>query len=119
MPKQKLQLQQQLDSVPIRNRGARVTRAEDGTVAVEVEFVYTGWMRWIQGVLRPSRHRRFELDAVGTRLYDRIDGVRTFERMIDEFAAEHALTFFEARALLMQYMRLLMHKGIVVIGVKE
>ena len=40
--------------------------------------------------------------------------MKTFEQLIDEFAAREKLTFFESRALLGQYFQTLVRRGVVV-----
>ena len=117
--KRTIAFRDQLASVPVRNERAQVKRDVDGTVAVTLELSCPGWMkplrRWF--AMRPTAFYR--LDAVGTAVYDSIDGVKSFERLVDEFAARHALTFFESRALLMNYVQMLMKRGMIVIGVPK
>ena len=120
MKRKQLDLTQQLSSVPVRNTGVEVSKSEDGkALVIRVRLTYPLWLRGLKPVLKLRDHRRFELDSLGSRIYESIDGKRTFEELIDAFAEEHKLTFFEARALLAQYIRMLMRKGLVVIAVKD
>jgi len=65
------------------------------------------------------RRRRYLLDGIGLSIYERIDGKKTFEQLVDEFGAEHKLTFFESRALLTTYLQLLTRRGLIAVGVKR
>ena len=46
--------------------------------------------------------------------YEAVDGRKTVEQLIDEFAAREKLTFFESRALLGQYFQTLVRRGVIV-----
>ena len=119
MSKPTLSLQDQLNSVPVRNERAQVTRGADGTAVVTVEVGCSSWMkplrRWF--AIRPTA--RYRLDATGTAVYDSIDGRKTFEQLVDEFAAQHDLTFFESRAMLMNYVQMLMKRGLIAVAVNK
>lgn len=119
MSKPTLTLRDQLNSVPVRNERARVTRGANGTAVVIVEVGCSPWMkplrRWF--AIRPTA--RYRLDAIGTSVYDSIDGRKTFETLIDEFAAQHDLTFFESRAMMTSYTQMLMKRGLIAVAVKK
>jgi hypothetical protein len=115
-----LELGEQLASIPMRNEKAgAVPGDEPGTLVVEIELRYSGLMSFVSKALKLVDRKRYILDGVGKQVYESIDGMKSFETLIDDFAAHHKLTFFEARALLMQYIKILMNKGIVVIGIKK
>lgn len=119
MSRPTIAFRQQLDSVPLRNRRARVEREADGTLAVTVDLSYPAWMKPFRAWLHLRPTARYRLDRIGTEVYDSIDGVATFEALVDQFAARHQLTFFESRALMMNYFQLLMKRGMIVIGVQR
>lgn len=107
-------------SVPIRNRHVIASRSADGaTVAIEVALQVEGWKALPRRLFGARNSRRYELDRMGTEVYDSIDDRKSFQTLVEEFGARHKLTYFEARALLMQYLQMLMRRGIVVIGIKE
>jgi len=117
--KQTFDLDQQLASIPMRN--ARVTakvRASDTTPILEVPLRRPAWMTPLRKLLGMPDCRRFQLDPAGQQVYDRIDGRKSFENLIDEFAAPYKLTFFESRGLLMVHIRNLMKNGLVVVGIR-
>ena len=113
-----LALAQQLSSIPVKNEGVRtLPESERESLVVEVTLQYTGWRRPLSRLLTPRSAKRYRLDGIGLRLFERIDGKKSFEQLIDDFCEEHLLSFFEGRALLMQYIEILMKRGLVVIGV--
>ena len=65
-------------------------------------------------VFKLHRTKRYILDGIGKRIYESIDGKRTFEQLIDEFSNREKLTFFESYALLGQYFQTLTRRGIIV-----
>lgn len=115
-----LGLYRQLASVPVRNPKVTSMPADDGDALIlEVELHYGRAARWLGWFLPVRRSRRFRLDGLGRSVYEMIDDRKAFEQLIDEFAGEHLLTFFEARALLMEYMRLLARRGLIAFGLKN
>ena len=111
------QFREALRAVPVRNAHVKATPAPEDPrrLVVEVELLYrTPVMRFLRRLLKASPTKRYRLDLLGTRVYNMIDGRRSLEQLADAFAAEEKLTFFEARALLGQYLRSLSAKGLVV-----
>jgi len=120
MKPDKMTLEQQLSAIPLRNKRVKTIAGAPGQVPLlEVEMQYAGLLVPVSHLLRMRRSRRIQLDPVGWAVYEKIDGQKTFERMIDDFAAEHNLAFLESRALLMAHIRNLMKAGLVVVGIKD
>ena len=109
-------LRDSLRAVPVRN--AHVFSApgpNPGELALEVELVYkNAAMRFFRDLFGLSSRKKFVLDRVGAAFYESIDGKKNLETLADEFAAREKLTFFEARALVGQYLQTLTKKGLVV-----
>jgi hypothetical protein len=117
--KQKLTLRHQLASIPMRNPQLKASPGETpGSLLIEQKLVYTGLGKILSKSLLVRKQKRYLLDGLGADVYGRIDGKKTLEQLIDEFADENKLTFFESRALLLEYLRTLMKRGLVVAGVK-
>ncbi len=121
MAKPRLTFAGQLGAIPLPNRRLHIDEHHDGQarVIVETELRYRGLARLAQRMLRLRTSRRYELTGIGLEVFRDIDGHKTFEQLIDQFAARHQLTFFEARALLLQYIGMLAARGIVVVGVRQ
>ncbi len=117
--KKQLTLQHQLASIPVRNPGVSVSEDEEpGSLLIEQSLEYHGFAKFLAHYLPVRRRKRFLLEGLGADVYGRIDGKKTVEQLIDEFADEHKLTFLESRALLLNYLRTLMKRGLVVAGFK-
>ncbi len=117
---QKLDLNRQLDAVPVRNAHVRTTPgAKPGEVIVELSLRYEGWRGLLARWLHPRTERRYLLDGFGREVYEAIDGVRSFEQLAEAFAARHKLTFLEATGLLAQYYRTLIARGLVAVAVPD
>jgi hypothetical protein len=118
-PKKKLTLEHQFASIPVRNPGVTASEGETpGSLLIEQNLVYRGLAKVFARYLPVRSRKRFLLDGLGADVYGRIDGKKTLEQLIDEFAEEHKLTFLESRALLLEYLRTLMRRGLVVAGFK-
>ena len=107
----------QLQTIPYRNEGVEVAHPEDGSDAliVSVALRYRGLAKYLSPVLGARRSRKYRLMGVSRVVYESIDGHRTVESLIDELAANHKLTFLEARSLMAQYLKMLMARGLIVI----
>ena len=108
-----LRPEEMLKAVPGRNRFVTVVDREDG-VLVTVPLARRWWVRppltWIFPV---SSERRVQLDAVGKKVLDLCDGKRTVKDVIGQVQAEHRLSYQEARVATMQFLKMLMERGIV------
>jgi hypothetical protein len=104
-----------LDAVPVRNQSVREERKSDEEIVI---FVPMG-RRWYMGpplswVLPFSKERGVGLDRLGREVWEACDGKRTAERIVEEFAARHHVTFHEARLSVLSFLRELTRRGLVV-----
>lgn len=82
---------------------------------IEVQLAYEGaFMRMFRKTFKMHQKKRYVLDGIGKSIYTAIDGEKTFEQIIDEFAEREKLTFFESRTLLGQYFQTLTRRGIII-----
>lgn len=110
-----------LKAVPHPNEAMKLTPRKDGGVLAAVPmrrpkhlFPPLSW------ILPYSSHRRVELDPVGAAVLKKCDGRRTTERIIEEFATDHKLTFREAQLSVSQFLKQLTQRGIVaIVGTKH
>jgi len=120
MKRRGLEFGQQLSSVPMRNEKVKVCPSADGkSLELEIGLRHEGFMLLMHRLFKLRDRKQYSLDAVGRQVYESIDGQKSFEQLIDEFAERHKLTFFESRALLTQYIKTLMTRGLVVVAVKK
>ena len=109
-------LRDSLRAVPVRNAHVFVSAGPNpGELELEVELVYkNAAMRFFRDLFGLSSRKKFVLDRIGAAFYESIDGKKNLETLADEFAAREKLTFFEARALVGQYLQTLTKRGLVV-----
>ena len=111
-----------LEAVPVRNAHVKVRPIPEDPrrLEVEVELLYrTPVQRLLRRLFRAAPTKRYRLDRLGTRVYNMIDGRKTYGELVDEFAAAEKLTFFEARALLGQFLQHLSRRGLVVAAMRR
>ena len=110
----------QLSATPVRNAAAKVmASSEADRLVVAIDLKYTGSSRLFAGLLRTKKQKQYELEGLGLELYNRFDGNCAVEELIDELIERYKLTFFEARALVLTYLRMLTDRGLIVMAVKE
>lgn len=112
-----LDFETQLKSVPVRNVKLNISVAENDPAAllVEVALVYRGLLGVLAPMVGARRTKRYELAGLARELFESLDGKLTVENLIDNLRMQEKLTFLEARALVIQYLKDLMQRGLVVI----
>jgi hypothetical protein len=111
----RLSFADQLEARPIKNEKAVTSPTEADAVRVRVPLVYPPWLRPAARALGLRKEKSYELEGVGRAVYDRVDGTSSVENLVDWLAEEHRLSFHESRALIMQYLQMLMQRGLIVI----
>ena len=106
-----------LESVPIKNTAIKLCPGNRGGAMAEVALRHPWFLRGpIRWLFPVPETRRVALDAAGMAVLDLCDGKRTVERVIEDFARRHRLSFREAQTAAMDYLRQLSERGIVVIA---
>ena len=116
--RKKLTLDTQLESVPVRNRQIKVDEDAEG-LSVTVKLSYRPIMRPLVFLLHMRQEKTYRLDGLGRQLFEMVDDNRTLAEIIDWFGAEHKLTFFESMAFVQSFLRTLMQRGIIALGVRQ
>jgi hypothetical protein len=104
-----------LGLTPVHNAAARVERTEEGlavTVRNERPWFLVPPVSW---VLRLPDSKRVILDELGESVWEKCDGNRRAETIIEIFAREHELTFHEARVMVGQYLGSLAKRGVLAV----
>ena len=105
-----------LRAVPHVNEALTLTPRPDGAVVAAVPMKRPKYLvPPISWVLPFSPVRKVELDRLGASVLEMCDGRRTIEKIVEEFAAGHKLTFREAQLSVTQFLRQLTQRGLVVI----
>jgi len=105
-----------LKAVPFVNDKAKLDVRSNGTAVASIPLRKPGWVDGPLGWLLPySSHRRIELDRLGMAVIGLCDGERQVEGVIEEFARRHLLSWRESQVCVMQFMRQVVERGLVVI----
>lgn len=114
---ERLSLGELLDSVPVANEAARVETHADGLV-VYLPIRERWWMKPPLSWMLPYRRERgVALDKLGSEVYRSVDGRQTVEQIVVAFAESHRLRFHEARLAVMQFLKMLAQRNIIVLAV--
>ncbi len=109
----------QLRAIPLRNEKAELVSYSDASMVFGVKLSYSGPMALAAKLMGLRRTKKYELEGLSLKLYRSLDGVKTVEDLVDGLMASYKLSFFEARALIAQYLSDLMRRGLVVVAVKK
>jgi len=90
---------------------------ESGGVVVHYPVAQHPWVarlvRFLGKEAASPRDGKLQLDALGTAVWDMIDGERSLRRIVAAFAAAHQLEAREAEIAVTQFVRELGRRGLV------
>ena len=106
-----------LGCTPVKNRHVRESHLESGEVVVYYPVAQHPWVarlvRFLGKEAASPRDGKLQLDALGTAVWDMIDGERSLRRIVAAFAAAHQLEAREAEIAVTQFVRELGRRGLV------
>ncbi len=121
----KLERQQVLQAIPIRNPKLEVGRTEEGFVVLTLPLrqdwvgkLLAGYHRFIFWG-KPMKPHKVELDELGSEVFDLIDGERTVDDLIKALAKKHKLARREVEVSLTEYLKTLGRRGIIAFAVPQ
>ncbi len=106
-----------LAAVPVPNQAVSTSRSASTrqllvTVPLRKPKLLVPPLSWI---LPFRQQRKIELDKLGEEVYRACDGRKSTADIVEDFARRHDLKFHEARIPVMQFLRDLMRRGVVVL----
>jgi hypothetical protein len=106
-----------LGCTPVKNRHVRESHLESGEVVVHYPVAVRPWVarlvRFLGKEAASPRDGKLQLDALGSAVWDMIDGERNLRRIVAAFAAAHQLEAREAEIAVTQFVRELGRRGLV------
>ena len=106
-----------LNCIPVKNIQAQETRGETGLVLlcypVETRPWIAGWIRRFGGASDGARLKKLQLDALGTAVWELLDGRRTVGQVIEGFTAMQRLHPKEANVAVTLFLRELGKRGLI------
>jgi len=104
-----------LNARPVQNRAAHFERLDDGGLRVLVPLQERVWSRWLRLIMPISKDRHVQLDDLGADIIDQCDGDQTLEQIVDRHMNRWQLSFFEARGMILTFMRRMLKERIIVL----
>lgn len=100
---------------PLVNAAVTRTPAPDGGVRVTVPVRPVPWRRWVKWAFPMSDGKTLDLDDLGAECLSWCDGETTVGGMIDRMQARWHLSFYEARGILLTFLRPLLKYRVIVL----
>jgi hypothetical protein len=104
-PELRALLQMQLTAVPIVNQAVQEFPFSSGGLRLSIRLQRRGWSRVLGGLLPLSHEKKLELDPIGAEVFQMFDGQHTLEEIIDIYRERWNLSFFESRAVILEFLR--------------
>jgi hypothetical protein len=104
-----------LSAVVVRNELVQEQAIGDG-VRLSAPVERTGLGRVFGG---GAGEKRFDLDSLGAWVWQRVDGLRTVEDLIESFAAGQRVNLREAEVAVTAFLKMLVKRGLVALVVPE
>jgi len=102
---------------PVRNPALKTHVSDDGIVTIELPR-RKDWMGGVLGALfQVPESKPVQLDEIGSFVYERCDGERTVNDLVDEMMAEYKLNRREVEVSLTKFLQMLAQRGIIAFAV--
>ena len=106
-----------LAHTPVKSLNITEVRMDSGEVIIEYPLVVRPWIAAVAKRLGAPQDRKqtkkLQLDAMGTSVWDLMNGRRTVRRIIQIFAATHRLNKREAEVSVTRFIRELGRRGLL------
>ncbi len=106
-----------LRCTPVKSVRVSEQRLENGEVLVQYPVTARPWMaKLMQRLGRPAdavQSRKLQLDSLGTAVWDLIDGKRSVNEIIQQFAGAYRLQPREAEVSVTRFIRELGRRGLI------
>jgi len=111
---------QALEYTPVKSREISEIRLESGEVVIEYPLIVRPWIaavaRRLGGPQNRKQTKKLQLDAMGTSVWDLVDGERSARMIIQIFAKTHRLGNKEAEVSVTSFIRQLGQRGLLGLG---
>ena len=109
-----------LEYTPVKSREISQIRLESGEVIIEYPLIVRPWITAVAKRLGGPQHqkqtKKLQLDAMGTSVWDLVDGQRSVRMIIQIFAKAHRLENREAEVSVTSFIRQLGQRGLLGLG---
>lgn len=109
-------VQEFLRGVPVVPQDVETARNHKGELMLKVAVARAGGVAWpISLFVPPISYKQVQLDMMGAEVFKLCDGKRTVERIIDQFAENHKLTFRESQISVTSFLHMLVTRNMMMI----
>lgn len=112
-------LARQLRSIPVVNAAIKVEDLTGGRKLLTAQLADKPWSRFARWVLPIRDRKRIELDPLSATVFSLCDGHRTIGNLIDIHKDEWCLSFMESRGMVLEFIKRLVARRIIVLIVPE
>ena len=109
-----------LEYTPVKSRQISEIRLESGDVVIEYPLIVRPWIaavaRRLGGPQNRKQTKKLQLDALGTFVWDLVDGKRSVRMIIQIFAKAQRLENREAEVSVTSFIRELGQRGLLGLG---
>jgi coenzyme PQQ synthesis protein D (PqqD) len=109
--------EQALTARPQQNPNVTGHETDAGLIRVNVPFKPRVGARWLTWLLVTPQNRNFALDEIGSEVWRLCDGEHTVKDVADAVARRYKVNRREAEQSAIQYMRMLMQRGLVLMEI--
>jgi hypothetical protein len=108
-----------LASIPTPHPDITAKPLDDGKIELALPAERSKIGKWLARGDDSPIIRRFELDSLGADAWRLIDGRRSVQQMIEQFAEQQQLNLREAEVAMLRYLRTLAGRGIMMLALAE
>ena len=106
-----------LDRIPVKNLQISEDRLETGEVVINYPVTmrpfFAGLVKRFGGPEVQTQMKKFQLDELGTAVWNLMDGKRSVRQLVKIFAGTHRLEPREAEVSVTQFIRELGRRGLI------
>jgi hypothetical protein len=108
---------QALGSTPVKNMNVTEIQLDSGEVILTYPLEVRPWLAGLGRRLgitpNTTQTKKIQLDALGTSVWEQMDGKRSVREIIQEFVKKHQLHPKEAEVAVTQFLRNLGKRGLI------
>ena len=106
-----------LDRIPVKNLQISENRLETGEIVISYPVTmrpfFAGLVKRFGGPEVQAQMKKFQLDELGTSVWNLMDGKRSVRQLVKIFAGTHRLEPREAEVSVTQFIRELGRRGLI------
>ena len=110
--KKEISRQQALAARPVQLVKCEVNQTPDGGAKMKVAMRPARWTGWMFR-MPEGASKTFELDSLGLFVWNSCDGKTSVQQIIRKLAKAHRLTLREVEVATVQFLKMLVRKGLV------